>query len=212
VFYAAKLTQFFYMCKFKVNILAFLCILSATNGILRAESTIVFLPSADALCTSNPFISFSQDFVDDGYFGDSHRFMYEHSEDGLSWTRIAYTHNSPTWGYTQRPTNLPEGWYRVVVAREDEMEMPERWLASEPVWMQKIEGGCRPFRFTWPDEISEDVCPRGTILFREDFGGNDPSDPITSQDPLTTMSSRYRQVFNVLSWVSSGKFVVAKHG
>ena len=200
------------MCKFKVNILAFLCILSATNGILHAESTIVFLPSADALCTSNPFISFSQEFVDDGYFGDSHRFMYEYSEDGSSWTRIAYTHTSPTWGYTQRPTNLQEGWYRVVVAREDEMEMPERWLASEPVYLQKIEGGCTPYRFTWPDEISEDVCPHGTILFREDFGGNDPSDPITSQTPLTTMSSRYRQEFNVLSWVSSGKFVVAKHG
>ena len=200
------------MCKFKVNILAFLCVLSATNGILRAESTVVLKTSADALCTANPFVTFSQEFVDDGYFGDSHRFMYEYSEDGSSWTRISYTHTSPTWCYTQRPTNLQEGWYRVVVAREDEMEMPERWIASEPVWMQKIEGGCTPFRFTWPDEISEDVCPHGTILFREDFGGNDPSDPITSQDPLTTMSSRYRQEFNVLSWVSSGKFVVAKHG
>ena len=200
------------MCKFKSNILAFLCILSATNGILHAESTIVFRPSADAICTANPFITFTQDFTDDGYFGASHRFMYEHSEDGLSWTRIAYTHTSPTWGYTQRPTNLQEGWYRVLVAREDELDFPERWIASEPVWMQKIEGGCTPFRFTWPDEISEDVCPQGTLLFREDFGGNDPSDPVTCQTRLTTMSSRYRQEFNVLSWVSSGKFVVAKHG
>ena len=201
------------MCKFKVNILAFLCILSATNGILRAESTVVLKTSADALCTANPFVTFSPEFVDDGYFGDSHIFMYEHSGDGSSWTRIQSTHKSPKGCYTQRPTNLEEGWYRVLVAREDELDFPERWIASEPVWMQKIEGGCTPFRFTWPDEISEDVCPRGTILFREDFGGNDPADPVTSQDPLTTMSSRYIQRFDVLrTHPSSGYFIVAKHG
>ena len=200
------------MCKLNSKILAFLCILSAIHGILHAESSVVLRPSADALCTSNPFISFTQDFVDDGYFADSHRFIYEYSTDSVVWNRIQYTHTSPTWGYTQRPTNLPEGWYRVLVAREDEMETPERWLVSEPVFMQKIKGGCTPFRFTWPDEISENVCPRGTILFREDFGGNDPSDPVTCQTRLTTMSSRYRQEFNVLSWVSSGYFIVAKHG
>ena len=208
----AKLTQFFYMCKFKWIIIVFLCFWGTINGILHAESSVVFRPSADALCTANPFITFTQDFTDDGYFGNSHVFMYEYSADGVAWTRIPYTHKDPRWKYTQRPTNLQEGWYRVLVAREDELDLPERWLASEPVWMQKIEGGCTPFRFTWPDEVSEDVCPRGTILFREDFGGNDPDDPVTSQTPLTTMSSRYRQEFNVLSWVSSGKFVVAKHG
>ena len=127
------------MCKFKVNILAFLCILSATNGILRAESTVVLKTSADALCTANPFVTFSPEFVDDGYFGDSHIFMYEHSGDGSSWTRIQSTHKSPKGCYTQRPTNLEEGWYRVLVAREDELDFPERWIASEPVWMQKIE-------------------------------------------------------------------------
>lgn len=200
------------MCKFKSNILAFLCILCTSNGILRAQSTIVFRPSADALCTDNPFITFSQDFVDDGYFGDSHRFMYEYSADGVSWTRIQDTHTSPTWGYTQRPTNLQEGWYRVLVSREDELDMPERWIVSEPVYLEKIDGGCTPFRNPWPDEISDDVCPRGTILFREDFGGNDPADPRTSPVRLTTMSTRYTQVFNVISRVRSGLFVVAKHG
>lgn len=201
------------MCKFNVHILAILCILGAFSGILHAESTVVLRPSADALCTANPFITFSQDFTDDGYFGDSHRFMYEYSANGITWTRLAYTHKSPTWGYTQRPTNLEEGWYRVLVAREDELDKPDRWIVSEPVWMQKIEGGCNPYRFTWPDEISENVCPHGTILFREDFGGNDPSDPITSPTPLTTMSTRYRQDFDVQrTSPGSGKFIVAKYG
>ena len=65
------------MCKLKSNILVFLCILGAIYGILYAESTVVLRPTADALCTSNPFITFTQDFTDDGYFGTSHRFMYE---------------------------------------------------------------------------------------------------------------------------------------
>ena len=199
------------MCKLKSNIVSVLCILGTMSGILRAESSIVLQTSADAICTANPFINFKPEFTDDGSFGNSPRFIYAYSADGQSWS----TFYIGTWkygGYTQRPAVFQEGWYRVSVAREDELEMPERWLTSDPVYMEKIEGGCTPFKFTWPDEISENVCPRGTLLFREDFGGNDPSDPTTSQTPLTTMSSRYRQVFNVLSWVSSGKFVVAKHG
>ena len=189
------------MCKFKITIFVFLCILCASHGSMYGESTLVIRPSAEAICTANPFISFFHDFTDDGYFGDSHRFMLEYSADGISWTRFPSTTRSLTWGYTQRTANLQEGWYRVAVAREDEMELPDKWVFSEPIYMEKIEGGCTPFTFMWPDEVSDEVCPRGTILFREDFGGNDPSDPITSQTPLTTMSSRYRQVFNVLSSV-----------
>lgn len=201
------------MCKLKSNILAFLCFFGAINGFLHAESSVVLQPSADALCTANPFITFSQEFTDDGYFGDSHLFMYEYSSDGLSWSRIPFTHKSPTWGYSQRPVNLAEGWYRVLVAREDELEMPDKWIVSEPVFMEKIDGGCTPYKYTWPDEISENVCPQGTLLFREDFGGNDPVDPVTSQTRLTTMSSKYRQQFDVQHTnPGSGKFVVAKYG
>lgn len=199
------------MCKLKSNILSFLCILGALDGFLHAESSIMLQTSADAICTANPFITFKPDFTDDGYFGNSLRFIYEYSADGQSWSSF-FIGNSTIYDYTQRPAVFQEGWYRVSVARADELEMPDRWLASDPIYMEKIEGGCTPYRFTWPDEISENVCPRGTILFREDFGGNDPSDPVTSPTRLTTMSSRYRQVFNVISWVSSGLFVVAKHG
>ena len=201
------------MCKFKSNILVFLCILGALDGFLHAESSIMLQTSADAICTSNPFITFKPDFTDDGYFGNSLRFIYEYSADGQSWSSFfTGNSNSTIYGYTQRPAVFQEGWYRVSVVRTDEEYMPEKWLVSEAIYMAKVEGGCTPYRFTWPDEISENVCPRGTILFREDFGGNDPSDPVTSPTPLTTMSSRYRQVFNVLSWVSSGLYVVAKHG
>ena len=104
------------MCKFKTNILVLLCILSAMSSSLYAKSTVVLQTSADALCTANPFINFMPDFTDDGYFSDSHRFMYEFSADGISWSTF-FTQINPIWGYTQRPTNLQEGWYRVSVAR-----------------------------------------------------------------------------------------------
>ena len=181
------------------------------NGRLCAAPRLEIKPTADALCTSNPFISFLIDFEDDGSFGTGNRYIFEFSVDGTNWTRIGMT-NDATYGYSQRPTNLQEGWYRLSAARLGEEDQPDKWISSEPVYMEKIEGGCTPFRNPWPDEISDEVCPRGTILFREDFGGNDPSDPITSPDRLTTMSTRYRQVFNVISRVYSGLFVVAKHG
>ena len=199
------------MCKLKSYLLVFLCFWGTINGRLCAAPRIEIKPTADALCTANPFISFMIDFEDDGSFGTGNRYIFEFSVDGIDWNSF-YSTGSVNWGYTQRPTNLQEGWYRVSAARLGEEEQPDKWISSEPVYMEKIEGGCTPFRNPWQDEISDEVCPRGTILFREDFGGNDPSDPITSPVRLTTMSTRYTQVFNVLSRVRSGLCVVAKHG
>ena len=166
--------------------------------------------SADALCTANPFIMLRPVFQDDGSLGDTKTFMYEYSSDGNTW-KTFYTATS-AWGYSQRPVNLKEGWYRVSVCRTGDEENPEKWISCEPVFLQKTEGGCTPFRYPWQDEISDDVCPQGTLLFREDFGGNDPSDPITSQKRLTTMSQRYIQRYDVMTHVSSGLYIVAKRG
>ena len=199
------------MCKFKCHILVFLIILGTISGTMNAEPTIAIVPTADALCTSNPFISFLIDFQDDGSFGTTNSYIFEYSEDGVNWTRFITT-NRRAYGYSQRPKNLKEGWYRVSAARQTEVDQPDKWLVSEAVYMEKIEGGCTPFRHPWQDELSDDVCPRGTILFREDFGGNDPSDPLTCQEQLTTMSTKYKQAFDVISTVHSGLFTVAKHG
>ena len=37
----------------------------------------------------------------------------------------------------------------------------------------------------------EELCIDGTLLFREDFGGNDPSDPAVSMMNVPGMSSQY---------------------
>lgn len=36
----------------------------------------------------------------------------------------------------------------------------------------------------------------GTLLFREDFGGNDPNDPVAGTDPAPGMTSNYMQIFD----------------
>ena len=173
-----------------------------------APPSVALVTSAEALCTANPFFAFWAEYTDDGTIGIKKSFIYEYSVDETTWTSICTSSGS----YTQRPGNLQEGWYRVSMARTDEIDMPDRWIVSEPVYLQKVDGGCTPFAHPWPDEISENVCPRGTLLFREDFGGNDPSDPVTSQEALTPFSSRYRQAFDVMTRVSSGLFIIAKRG
>ena len=192
------------------NVFLFIFLTVNLYGQSETAPSIVLETSTDAICSSNPFFSLMPRFTDDGSFGSTRTFMYEYSNDGLTWTHFATSANY----YTQRPANLWEGWYRVSVVKKEELNLPERRIiVSNPLYLQKIEGGCAPFNHPWPDEISEEVCPQGTLLFREDFGGNDPSDPVTSQTRLTTMSSKYLQIFDVAKTSpSSGRCIVAKHG
>ena len=114
------------MCKLKSYLLVFLCFLGTINGRLCAAPRIEIKPTADALCTANPFISFMIDFEDDGSFGTGNRYIFEFSVDGIDWNSF-YSTGSVNWGYTQRPTNLQEGWYRVSAARLGEEEQPDKW-------------------------------------------------------------------------------------
>ena len=165
--------------------------------------------SAEAICLKNPFFAFIPQFTDDGTFGSPRTFLFEYSENGEQWTYLWRSGHS----YTQRPENLKEGWYRATaLLPEEDGKEDRKMLVSEPIYVAKEEGGCTPFANPFPDEISENVCTDGILLFREDFGGNSPEDPITSPTQLTTMSSRYYQQFNIISSPSSGRYVVAKHG
>ena len=62
-----------------------------------------------------------------------------------------------------------------------------------------------------------DLCLDGQLLFKEDFGGNDPSDPTVSTTPVAGMSSAYRQITNLelkgnSQDMGSGKYLVTKRG
>lgn len=55
----------------------------------------------------------------------------------------------------------------------------------------------------------EDLCIDGRLLFREDFGGNDPSDPAISMASVPGMSSQYHNSGNALG---SGNYTIRKEG
>ena len=67
---------------------------------------------------------------------------------------------------------------------------------------------------------AETLCMDGTLLFREDFGGNDPSDPVAGTDPVPGMTSSYRQIYDTAHCngrpgcrgMGSGRYLVTKVG
>ena len=62
-----------------------------------------------------------------------------------------------------------------------------------------------------PEPPVEELCMDGILLFREDFGGNDSSDPRVSTNPVPGMS--YTQATNdVFRSMGSGKYIVTKSG
>ena len=58
---------------------------------------------------------------------------------------------------------------------------------------------------------SDELCMEGTLLFREDFGGNDPEDPRVGQDPVSGMS--YTQATtDAFGSMEAGIYLVTKQG
>ena len=166
--------------------------------------------SAEALCSANPYFALITDYTDDGSLGTSLSRVFEYSADSITWTKVSNVGGNIM--YVQRPQNLWEGWYRAYVSKKEWIDKPNCRAVSKPVYVPKIDGWC-PLYYKMPADVaSEEVCTNGTLIFREDFGGNAPSDPVTFQGTLPTMSSNYRQAKNVISYVSTGLYVVAKHG
>lgn len=64
---------------------------------------------------------------------------------------------------------------------------------------------------------AENLCTDGILLFREDFGGKEVSDPVIRTSPVERMSSGYQQIFKLEpdgsgADMKDGCFLVAKRG
>ena len=67
---------------------------------------------------------------------------------------------------------------------------------------------------------AEELCMDGTLLFREDFGGNDPNDPVAGTDPAPGMTSSYTQIYDTATCngrypctgMGSGRYLLTKVG
>ena len=61
--------------------------------------------------------------------------------------------------------------------------------------------------------VPAQTCPNGTLLFKEDFGGNSVDDPHISTTPITAMDKAYKQnTSGKYPSMSSGRYLVTKKG
>ena len=132
----------------------------------------------------------------------SPEYRWEYSADGSSWG-ILPGENAQTLTIN-KVAKTDEGWYRVTVANAGNMDSQNCRATSEPFRLVTKECGVPPVE---PAEL----CTDGTLLFREDFGGNDPSDPRVGIDPVVGMT--YEQLLSD-AWqvMHSGAYLITKSG
>ena len=117
------------------------------------------------------------------------------------------------------------------VRSEDYITYECAYSAYQTMHLQALEGGfsaytmhvgktaeASAFNVALPEIPSpQELCLDGQLIFKEDFGGNDPSDPVVSTTPVPGMSSSYRQITNLETKnndqdMTSGRYLVAKRG
>lgn len=154
----------------------------------------VTVSGPDTVCASWPALLESQ-FVNDGTYLEPLQYQWYFSADSTTWTPINGA-KSPTLRLP-RMSASQQGWYRILVGGADEstcgaMSMPHKIVC--------VYDGC-----TLP------LCEEGTLLFKEDFGGNDPNDPEVSTTPVSGMT--YQQLkSNAFGGMGQGKYLVTKKG
>ena len=150
----------------------------------------------------NGATTLTANFTNDGTFAEPLAYKWWHSTDSVTWSEISgFNGGILTFNAVQKNDS---GWYKVAVSGDGNIENVNCRAMSEPFRLRVNE--CEP-----PKPPVEELCMDGILLFREDFGGNDPSDPRVGTNPVPGMS--YTQVTNdVFRSMGSGKYIVTKSG
>ena len=160
--------------------------------------------AGDAEVCENSTTTLTADFTNDGTLAEPLEYKWWHSEDSLTWTELSNTATSLTLTSVQKTDS---GWYKVAVAGAGNIENVNCRALSEPFLLN--------VQTCAPPPQQETLCMDGILLFREDFGGNDPDDPRVSTTPVSGMS--YIQATTDV-WdptnlsVRAGKYIVTKSG
>lgn len=153
----------------------------------------VFIDGETEVC-ENAETVMRAEFANDGTFAEPLAYKWWFSADSLTWTELSETTSVLTLPNRQKADS---GWYRVAVSGAGNIESTNCRAMSEPFHMTIIE--CEP-----PEPV---LCTDGILLFREDFGGNNPEDPRVSTTPVLGMT--YSQS---TSTMGSGVYMVTKSG
>lgn len=161
----------------------------------------VTIEGESEVCT-NTATSLTANFTNDGTFAEPLAYKWWHSTDSITWSEMSgFNGEILTFSTIQKADS---GWYKVAVSGDGNIESVNCRAMSEPFRLRVNE--CEP-----PEPLVEELCMDGILLFREDFGGNDPSDPRVGTNPVPGMS--YTQATNdVFRSMGSGKYIVTKSG
>ena len=144
----------------------------------------------------NGATTLTANLTNDGTFAEPLAYKWWHSLDSVTWSEMSgFNGEILTFSTIQKADS---GWYKVAVSSTENIESENCRAMSEPFRLRV-------------NKCTEDLCTDGILLFREDFGGNDPSDPRVGTNPVPGMS--YTQVTNdVFRSMGSGKYIVTKSG
>lgn len=155
----------------------------------------VTIAGESEVCT-NTSTTLTANFSNDGTFAEPLEYKWWHSTDSITWTeRPDFIGKNPSIDAIQKADS---GWYKVAVSGDGNIDNINCRAMSDP-FLLKV------------NKCTEDLCIDGILLFREDFGGNDPNDPRVGTTPVSGMS--YTQLtsdrFGVMG---AGKYLVTKSG
>ena len=144
----------------------------------------------------NGATTLTANLTNDGTFAEPLAYKWWHSKDSVTWSEMSgFNGEILTFSTIQKADS---GWYKVAVSGDGNIESVNCRAMSEPFRLRV-------------NKCTEDLCTDGILLFREDFGGNDPSDPRVGTNPVPGMS--YTQATNdVFRTMGSGKYIVTKSG
>lgn len=150
----------------------------------------------------NTATTLTANFTNDGTFAEPLAYKWWHSTDSVTWSEMSgFNGENLLIDAVQKSDS---GWYKVAVSGDGNIESINCRVVSEPFRLRVNE--CEP-----PVLPVEELCMDGILLFREDFGGNDPADPRVGTTPVSGMS--YTQLtsdrFGVMG---AGKYLVTKSG
>jgi len=166
----------------------------------------VQIVSPESVCEDAPY-SFEIEIVNAHLFeGElSYKWMYRSPDNPNGWQEMAGGNVREPRIDAFKARNA--GWYKVYVAEEGKIDDPNERVESEEFYVSLMKCG-------------DELCTDGVLLFREDFGGNEESDPVAGTDPVEGMSSSYEQIYDTAHChgrsgcrgMGSGRYLLTKTG
>ncbi|MDY6406581.1 MAG: hypothetical protein SPK97_05575, partial [Bacteroidales bacterium] len=147
----------------------------------------------------NGATTLTANFTNDGTFAEPLAYKWWHSLDSVTWSEMSGFNGENL--LIDAVQKADSGWYKIAVSGDGNIESVNCRAVSDPFRLRVNE--CAP-----PEP---ELCIDGILLFREDFGGNDPSDSRVGTNPVPGMS--YTQATtDALGSMGGGKYLVTKQG